>query len=429
VLGFLILTLTVVYSAFIYLYVSYRDQLEEELGQRLIAVASGSAAAVNAAAWARMASGDSASAGTVRRELEEIARVNGVSDIFVFDTGENLLLDLGRGFPAEEFKVVLAADVEAVTTAMAGLPAATRLYSSQGGHLKSAYAPVTGMDGDVVGGVGVVASATFFEVLGQVRRTLMGAAAVVLVGMVLLGTVFAKLLSAQESLESRLRRTETLASMGQMSAMLAHEIRNPLGIIRGAAERLGERYQLTEDEVYRFIPEEVDRLERTLSTYLDFARPDSTEEFEDVRRALTRTLDLMGHELEGKGIRLEADMEDGEFLVRGDTHVLQQAFLNLLLNARDAMSDGGTLGVSLRRRGTDAEVSVSDTGSGMTEEVVRRAAEPFFTSKEKGSGLGLAVVSRLVDDLGGRMNIRSRTGDGTTVTLWLPIPRDRGPRL
>ena len=428
-LGFLILTLTVVYSAFIYLYVSYRDQLEEELGQRLIAVASGSAAVMNGADWTRTASGDTASVGRVQRELEEIARVNGVSDIFVFDTDETLLLDLGRGFPAEEFKMVLAADVEAVTTAMAGLPAATRLYSSQGDHLKSAYAPVTGTNGDVVGGVGVVASATFFEVLEQVRRTLMGAAAVVLVGMVLLGTVFAKLLSAQESLESRLRRTETLASMGQMSAMLAHEIRNPLGIIRGAAERLGERYQLTEDEVYRFIPEEVDRLERTLSTYLDFARPESTGELEDVGRALARTLDLMGRELEGKGISLEADIEDGEFLVRGDTHLLQQAFLNLLLNARDAMSDGGTLRVSLRRRGTNAEVSVSDTGSGMTEEVVRRAAEPFFTSKEKGSGLGLAVVSRLVDDLGGRMNIRSRTGAGTTVTLGFPIPRDRGQRL
>jgi signal transduction histidine kinase len=308
---------------------------------------------------------------------------------------------------------------------MAGLPAATRLYSSQGGFLKSAYAPVTGQGADVVGGVGVVASATFFEALGQVRSTLFGAAALVLGGVVILGVVFARLFSAHENLESRLRRTETLATMGQMAAMLAHEIRNPLGIIRGAAERLGERFQIQDDEVYRFIPEEVDRLERTLSTYLDFARPGSTGEIEDVRTALARTLDLVSHDLERKGIDLQADMEEGEFPVRGDAHLLQQAFLNLLLNARDAMEKGGTLSVSLARKGSVTVVTVSDTGSGMTEEVLRRATEPFFTSKEKGSGLGLAVVSWVVGDLNGRMNMKSRSGGGTTVTLSLPIPRER----
>jgi signal transduction histidine kinase len=425
VLGFLLITLTVVYAAFIYLYVSYRNRLETELGERLIAVASGSAAAVNGETWSRIAVGDTSALAAVRLELDEILRVNRVSDIFLFDTDDRLVFDLGDRYSAGEFELVLSADVEAVTTAMAGLPAATRLYSSQGGFLKSAYAPVTGQGADVVGGVGVVASATFFEALGQVRSTLFGAVALVLGGVVILGGVFARLFPAHENRESRLRRTETLATMGQMAAMLAHEIRNPLGIIRGAAERLGERFQIQDDEVYRFIPEEVDRLERTLSTYLDFARPGSTGEIEDVRTALARTLDLVSHDLERKGIDLQADMEEGEFPVRGDAHLLQQAFLNLLLNARDAMEKGGTLSVSLARKGSVTVVTVSDTGSGMTEEVLRRATEPFFTSKEKGSGLGLAVVSWVVGDLNGRMNMKSRSGGGTTVTLSLPIPRER----
>ena len=425
ILGFLLITLAVVYAAFIYLYVSYRNRLETELGQRLIAVASGSAAAVNGETWSRIAVGDTAALAAVRLELDEILRVNRVSDIFLFDTDDNLVFELGDRYSAAEFELVLSADVEAVTTAMAGLPAATRLYSSKGGFLKSAYAPVTDLGADVVGGVGVVASATFFEALGQVRSTLFGAAALVLGGVVILGVGFARLFSAQENLESRLRRAETLATMGQMAAMLAHEIRNPLGIIRGAAERLGERFQIQDDEVYRFIPEEVDRLERILSTYLDFARPGSIGEIEDVRTALARTLDLVGDDLERKGIDLQADMEEGEFPVRGDAHLLQQAFLNLLLNARDAMAEGGTLSVSLARKGVATVVTVSDTGSGMTEDVLRRATEPFFTSKEKGSGLGLAVVSRVVGDLGGRMNMKSRLGGGTTVTLSFPIPRER----
>ena len=128
-----------------------------------------------------MASGDTTAAGEVRRELREILRINGVSDIFLFDVDEDLILDLGEELPQQEFALVLSADLEAVTTAMAGIPAATRLYSSRGGYLKSAYAPIYGPDGEVVGGVGVVASATFFQVLGQVRNTLIGTAAFVLV--------------------------------------------------------------------------------------------------------------------------------------------------------------------------------------------------------------------------------------------------------
>lgn len=422
--GFLLLTLVVVVAAFVYLYRGYRDQLEAELGRRLVAVATASAAAVNGDTWRALVRGDTAAVAAARTELEEVRRVNGVSDIFLFTRDETTVLDLGDQYPAGARNPALIADVEPATTALAGLATTTRLFSRQGSFLKSAYAPVWSAGGEVLGGVGVEASATFFEVLGRVRRTLLAAAALVSAGVVVLGLVFARLLAVQENLESRLRRTETLATMGQMASMLAHEIRNPLGIIRGAAERLGARYQLEGDELYRFIPEEVDRLEHTLGSYLDFARPHTTAAgVDDARRALGGTLEIMGPELERNGIRLEADMEEGAFPVRGDAHLLQQALLNVILNARDAMGSGGTLSVTLRRRGRRAEIAVADTGTGMSEEVLARATEPFFTSKERGSGLGLAAVARLMDDLDGRLEIRSRPGEGTRVELSLPLVR------
>lgn len=421
ILGFLFLTLAVVYVAFIYLYGSYRRQLEEELGQRLIAVASATGAALNGPVWTALAGGDSAAVGAIRDELGEIQRVNGVADILVFDRDRRILFDLaGRFAVGEENLALTISDVSPVTEALAGLPAAGELYTSQGGYLKSAYAPVLGADGRAVGGVGVEASATFFEVLGQIRGTLLGVGVVVLAAVALLAAVFARLFSAQEALESRLRRTETLATMGQMAAMLAHEIRNPLGIIRGAAERIGERYGIQDDEVVRFIPDEVDRLERTLGTYLDFARPSVSGDGSDAGEALRRTVHLMEGEFTRKGLRLEADMEEGEFPVRGDAHLLQQVFLNLLLNAREAMPEGGTASVTLRRNGNRTEIAVADSGPGMTEAVRRRAAEPFFTSKRSGSGLGLAVVHRVVTDAGGRMQIESEPGRGTRVTLSFP---------
>jgi signal transduction histidine kinase len=426
VLGFLLLTLAVVYGAFGYLYLSFRRQLDSELGQRLVAVATATAAAVNGETWTLLAAGDSAAAEDCRRELDEVRRTNNVSDIFLFFPDEVTLLDLANLYAQGRPNPALAFDVVAVTTALAGIPSATRLYVEEGTYLKSGYAPVLGPGGDVLGGVGVVASAGFLEVLGQVRRTLGVAAALVFAGVALLGMIFARLQRASARLEGRLRRSETLAAMGQMAAMLAHEIRNPLGIIRGAAERTGERYGIRDDEVFRFIPEEVDRLERTLGAYLDFARPGSGDEMQDLSETLARTIDLARHELEGKGIDIDLRLEEGRFPVQGDPLLLRQAFLNVILNARDAMPRGGRLSVGLERRGESAAVLFADTGEGMTEDVLRRAVEPFFTDKERGSGLGLAVVQRLADDLHGRLELESRPDEGTRVTITLPLGRARG---
>ena len=403
------------------LYRSMRKRLEAELGWRLVAVASGAAAVVNEEDWHLLAAQDSTQIDDLTRDLADLRQVNGVTTIFVFDLDRKTLLDLAGQYPIAEANPALLVDLEAVTTALAGWPVATRLYSSQGGYLKSAYAPVTDRAHNIVGGVGVEASATFFETLGNMKRTLMGAALLVSLGLVLIGFAVARLLVARETLEARLSRAETLASMGQMTAMLAHEIRNPLGIIKGAAERVGKRHGLEEDEVFRFIPEEVDRLEQTLNAYLDFAHPRTGIETEDLKRALHRTLEFLQVELERKNIAIETVFDPGVFPVRCDAHLLRQALLNIFLNARDAMASGGTLTVKLERRGTRGLVTITDTGTGMTEAIRSRATEPFFTAKEKGSGLGLAVVRRAVDDVGGKLEIQSRPDEGTSVLLHLPL--------
>ncbi|HET9233340.1 MAG TPA: ATP-binding protein [Candidatus Eisenbacteria bacterium] len=421
VLVTLVLGLLVVDGVLLGTYRSSRRRLEAELGQRLVAVASGAAAAVNGELWPRLVASDSAAVEQVRRDLAEVRRTNGVTTIFVFDLERRTLFDLSGQYAAGLPNPALLVDLEAVTTAFAGLAVATRLYSSQGGYFKSAYAPVFDPAHNVMGGVGVEASATFFEALGKLKRTLIGAAGLVSLGLTFIAFLLARLLVARESLEDRLRRAETLASMGQMTAMLAHEIRNPLGIIRGAAERVAKRHGIESDEVFQFIPEEVDRLERTLNAYLDFARPRSLSEIDDLKRAITRTLEFLDVELRRKGIDVQTELEPGPFPVYGDAHLLRQALLNIFLNARDAMANGGRLTVRLERRGGKAVVAIQDSGEGMTEDVRRRATEPFFTAKEKGSGLGLAVVRRAVDDAQGKLEIQSRSGHGTTVFLYLPL--------
>ena len=403
------------------LYRSMRKRLEAELGWRLVAVASGAAAVVNEEDWQLLAAGDSAQVEDLTQDLTDLRQVNSVTTIFVFDLDQKTLLDLGGQYPIGQPNPALLVDLEAVTTALAGWPVATRLYSSRGGFLKSAYAPVTDRHQNVVGGVGVEASATFFQTLGNMKRTLIGGALLVSLGLVLIGFAVARLWVARERLEARLSRAETLASMGQMTAMLAHEIRNPLGIIKGAAERVGKRHRLEDDEVFQFIPEEVDRLERTLNSYLDFAHARGAIEIEDLTRVIAGTLEFLQVELERKNIEVETRFEPGSFFLRCDGHLLRQALLNIFLNAGDAMPAGGRLRVTLEGRGGRALVTITDTGIGMSEEVRARATEPFFTNKEKGSGLGLAVVSRAVEDIGGKLEIQSRLGAGTSVILNLPL--------
>jgi signal transduction histidine kinase len=417
---FLLLTLAVVYGAFGYLYVVFERRLDEELGARLMAVATASAAAVNGPVWTGIRTGDPAVVGTARRELREILDANDLADIFLFDAAETTVLDLRGAYPEGEPNPALGFDVVAATEALAGLPSYTRLYESQGVVLKSGYAPVFDDTSAVIGGVGVEASAAFFSVLETVRGALLGAAGVVSLGMVLLGAGFVRIQQREGRLEARLRRAETLASMGQMTAMLAHEIRNPLGIIRGAAETLAERYDLADDEVYRFIPEEVDRLHQTLGAYLEFSRVDRPREVVDLGEAVRRTAGLAGPELERYGIAVTVDVAEEALPVRGSAPMVQQALLNLVLNARDAMPEGGALTLGAARRGGRIEVVVRDTGVGMTEAVAARALTPFFTDKEKGSGLGLAVVGRVVEECGGRIAIDSGPGRGTTVTLAFP---------
>ena len=419
--AFLALTLLVVGGAFVHLDRTFRARLDEELGARLRATAAATAAAVDDDIWVGLLAGDEATRDAARADLETIRAANDLADLFVFTPDLVVLLDVSGQYPEGEPNPALDLDGVAVTTALAGLPASTVLYESEGEVLKSGYAPVTSDAGTVLGGVGVEATAAYLGVLAALRRAMLGAGIGVLAVLALLGFAFSRVVAARLALEERLRRAESLAGLGQMTAMMAHEIRNPLGIIRGSAETLAETHGLADDPVYRFIPEEVDRLHQTLSAYLDFAHPAPQTGRTDAVASIRRTIDLVGGEFARRGVALETDLPDGEQPVDLAARDLEQACLNLLLNARDALAaTGGTVRVSLERMGNRVRIEVADDGPGMDEGLRRRAFEPFVTGKETGSGLGLAVVRRTVEGAGGTVSLESAPGKGTVVRITLP---------
>ena len=239
----------------------------------------------------------------------------------------------------------------------------------------------------------------------------------------------------------RMKERDRLAALGQMAAGLAHEIRNPLGAIKGAAQFLqptaggppmGADPAGTK-EFLNIIVEEVNRLNKIVSQFLDYARPYRGEQRQlEVNDVIRKTLQLLAKESEGKGIEVVPTLVDGLPPVRADAEQLLQVFLNLALNAVQAMPDGGRLFVSssirrATRRGVAAaflEVRFRDTGVGIPPGDLRSLFIPFFTTKEKGTGLGLPISQRIIENHGGTIEVRSQAGTGATFTVLLPVESD-----
>ena len=230
-----------------------------------------------------------------------------------------------------------------------------------------------------------------------------------------------------------MKERDRLAALGEMAAGLAHEIRNPLGAIKGAAQLLvgPDGKPVTGQDVPEFlsiIVEEVNRLNRVVTQFLDYARPYKGEAAEiDLNEVVRKTAQLL--ENQGKVVLQLAEVLPR---VRGDAEQLRQVFLNLGLNALEAMNGGGTLTIGTGRRpfrrrgdaGAFVEVRFHDTGPGIPREQMKNLFIPFFTTKEKGTGLGLPISQRIVTQHGGVIEVRSERGKGTTFTVSLPVAEE-----
>lgn len=229
----------------------------------------------------------------------------------------------------------------------------------------------------------------------------------------------------QRALEAQLHQTERLAALGEMTAGVAHEIRNPLGIISSTAELLKERLSRYEPDnrLAQIIVEEVNRLNDKVTEFLDFARPRVPNlQACALDQVLDRSLEFLRPEIERLHIQVERDYRRDGKLQLADPDLLHQAFLNLLLNAIQAMPGGGSLKVAVASgpNGQGSEIRVQDTGEGIAPETLKKVFNPFFTTKEKGSGLGLPIVKSIVESHQGTIHIDSTPGQGTMVVIQLP---------
>lgn len=224
-------------------------------------------------------------------------------------------------------------------------------------------------------------------------------------------------------MEEKLERSRRLAALGRMAAGIAHEIRNPLGTLRGFAQYFGSQAQGGNAKRYaELMIGEVDRLNRTISALLQFAKPREPE-FEKVVLAelLTKTAQLLADDFKSHAVAFELDVPEENIILEADPDLFIQVLLNLLQNALAAVQEEGSIILAARRYDDAVHIWVRDNGKGMTQEEQARMFDPFFSTRKTGTGLGLAVVHNIVEQHHARINVESESGKGTTITLVLPI--------
>ncbi len=232
-------------------------------------------------------------------------------------------------------------------------------------------------------------------------------------------------LSAWRRLQEELRLKDRMAAIGELAAGIAHEIGNPLAAISGSVQLLSSALPATEDQrrLLDVILRESQRLDRTIKGFLRFSRPRERriKRF-DVAALLTENMSLLRHGEANQGqYRFELDLEPDFIELLADPDQVSQVFWNLSRNALKAMPSGGTLSVTGRIRKQFFRLEVRDTGQGMTEEQRARIFQPFQSFFDNGIGIGMAIVYRIIEEHGGRVEVQSQPGAGTTVAIELPL--------
>ena len=227
--------------------------------------------------------------------------------------------------------------------------------------------------------------------------------------------------------EAAVRRSERLAALGQLSAGLAHELRNPLGTMKASAEMLmrnvGSENE-TAREVAGFISSEVDRTNSLVTRFLEFARPLKAKvATADVTEVLDRAVALVERDAPQYHVTVYKNYSPELAPFPLDAELMERVFYNLLVNAAQASPAGSAITVKTRAADGMAEVSVIDRGKGIEKKDMEEIFNPFFTTKPEGSGLGLAIVSKIVDEHGGRIAVESEPGKGSVFRVYLPLQR------
>ncbi|QSQ08893.1 Sporulation kinase E [Koleobacter methoxysyntrophicus] len=233
-------------------------------------------------------------------------------------------------------------------------------------------------------------------------------------------------ITERKEFESKIDKIDRLASLGELAAGLAHEIRNPLAGIKTSTQVLANRTEQNDANVLLFdkIISEIDRMNKLITDLLNFAKPPASRlEKRDITKIIRESAKFLEEHFRKCKVNITFNFPLKEYFVLVDGYQMKQIFLNLFMNAIKAMPEGGRISVYIAAKGDFIEIYVRDTGKGISQENLPRIFDPFFTTDPKGTGLGLSVVQKLVIQNGGEIDVKSELNKGTTFCIKLPVIR------
>jgi signal transduction histidine kinase len=293
--------------------------------------------------------------------------------------------------------------------------------------------PLSRMSGPVLGVVEIVQDLSeAYQTIFRFQIFVVATSALVMLTLLLVLIFFVK--RGEEIIERRalerlrlkdqLSRAEHLSSLGEMVAAVSHEIRNPLGIIRSSSELLKKKVSAVDpkNEIPDIIIEESSRLNNIITDFLNYARPRNPNLAPcRVEEVLDKNLTYLASQLEQQGYEINKSFNDNLPEIMADATMLYQAFLNILINSIQSMKPGGKIHIDLNSNHEAVIVSFEDEGVGIPVDLMEKIWDPFFTTKETGSGLGLGIVKKIIELHGGDIEIRNRSEGGARVLIILPL--------
>jgi signal transduction histidine kinase len=228
-------------------------------------------------------------------------------------------------------------------------------------------------------------------------------------------------------LKEQLSRAKHLSTLGEMVAGVSHEVRNPLGIISSSAELLKKK--IGDLDPMRRIPdiiiEESTRLNNIITDFLNFAKPKTPNRFQcRIQDVIAKNINFLSTQIQENGCTVSTHFEENLPLIHADADMLYQAFLNILINAMQAMPNGGGIDIQVKSSNNNLWVAFKDQGGGVPKQAEEKIWDPFFTTKDKGTGLGLGIVKNIIEAHGGQIRIDNLPEGGARVSLRLPIQEE-----
>jgi len=302
--------------------------------------------------------------------------------------------------------------------AISGLVVVSEIKEYAGEKFMSAYAPIKNIDGFLIAVLVIEAKADFFIVLTNLKNRLLLFSFINL-GLILIIALFLyRMTQRSMHYQAELKEQEHLVELGTMAASVAHELRNPLGIIEGTNDVIRKKYGLKDDEIFKYIPDEIKRLNRLIDDFLTFSRtPKLNIETLDLNILIQRI--KMNISTEYEDSLMIAQIPEISF--QTDAQLLEQALLNLISNALQASAPGEQVRVSISNpKKKFLQFEIMDNGPGIPQEMQDKILSPFFTTKEQGTGLGLAITNRIILHLQGNLHFTNRKEKGALFTIKIP---------